>query len=184
MSDPNDLSAYLAEAWRHITRGVADSRHPARYPTFATVSPNGKPELRTVALRKADREAGVLEVHTDTVTPKVKSLRQTPYASIHIWVPRADMQLRLNAEVEIITGPETEAIWARVPQASRVSYGTTPDPGVPISSVYAYEKPPRPDRFAILRCLLTDMDIVHLGERHRRAEFARRDGWVGTWLSP
>ena len=74
MSDPNDLQAFLDEAWRHLTRGVADSKAPARYPTFATVSTQGKPEARTVALRGASRSAGALEVHTDIETAKVTAL--------------------------------------------------------------------------------------------------------------
>ena len=64
MGDPNDLHALLDEAWRHLTRGVADSRSPARYPTFATVAPDGTPEARTVSLRGASRSQSVLEVHT------------------------------------------------------------------------------------------------------------------------
>jgi hypothetical protein len=49
MSDPNDLQAMLDEAWRHLTRGVADSRSPARYPTFATVAPERVNDFETVA---------------------------------------------------------------------------------------------------------------------------------------
>ena len=44
MSDPNDLAAFLDEAWQHLGRGVADAKSPARYPTFATTSPDGWPE--------------------------------------------------------------------------------------------------------------------------------------------
>lgn len=43
--------------WRTLERGVADAAHPARRPTFATVSPEGWPEARTVVLRTADRGA-------------------------------------------------------------------------------------------------------------------------------
>ena len=69
MSDPNDLTAFLDEAWRHLQRGVADSRSPARYPTFATVAADGTPEARTVALRGASRSLYTLEVHTDSIRP-------------------------------------------------------------------------------------------------------------------
>ena len=65
MNFPNDLRAFLDEAWRHLQRGVADSRSPARYPTFATVAADGTPEARTVALRGASRSQSMLEVHTD-----------------------------------------------------------------------------------------------------------------------
>lgn len=184
MSDPNDLGAFLDEAWRHLTRGVADAKSPLRYPTFATVSPDGRPEARTVALRAANRETACVEVHTDTETPKLRALGQTPFAALHAWVPRARLQIRLTTQVEVLTGEAVQEAWERVPAASRVSYGTRPVPGAPIAHVYAYEKPADPARFAVLRCHIEDIDLVHLGDRHRRAAYCREDGWQGQWLAP
>lgn len=184
MSDDNDLGALLDEAWRHLADGVADAHAPARYPTFATVSPQGRPEARTVALRAALRDEGVVEVHTDIETPKVRALRHAPYAQLHIWVPAAQLQLRLSAKVEVLTGPAVEAQWQNVPSASRVSYGTLPIPGTPIDHVHAYEKPASRDRFAVLRCALEGIDLVHLGPKHRRAAYRREDAWRGVWLAP
>lgn len=184
MSDPNDLYAFLDEGWSHLKLGVSDSRSPARFPTFASISPDGKPEARTVALRGASRSTSVLEVHTDIATSKVVALRHTPTAAFHVWVPQADLQIRLTTFVEILTGVDIDQQWERVPVASRVSYGTVPNPGAPISSAYAYEKPSKRDRFAVLKCSLLEMDLVHLGERHRRAVFVRENDWAGTWLAP
>ncbi|MFK7835409.1 MAG: pyridoxamine 5'-phosphate oxidase family protein [Sulfitobacter sp.] len=184
MSDPNDLAAFLDTAWRHLRRGVADAKSPARYPTFATTGPEGMPQVRTVALRGAERSAATVEVHTDVVADKVTALRTHPLASLHVWLPRADLQIRLQTTVDILHGPEVEAQWAQVPAASRVSYGTAPDPGTPIDHVYAYEKPAERARFAVLRCRIEHIDLVHLDTRHRRAVFVRADGWRGTWVAP
>ena len=184
MSDPGDLSAFLAEAWQHLRRGAADAKSPARYPVFATVSPTGVPEARTVALRRADAGAALLEVHTDIETPKVAALRANPVAALHVWLPRARLQIRVTARVEILTGADVEQAWAQVPPASRVSYGTEPLPGQPIASVHAYEKPPNKDRFAVLRCHASEIDLVHLDTVHRRAGYARSDDWHGRWLAP
>ena len=184
MSDPNDLRAFLDEAWRHLMRGAADRRSPARYPTFATVAPDGTPEARTVALRCASRSQSVLEVHTDIETSKVVALQHNPKAAFHVWLPRADLQIRITTAVEIKIGADINQQWDFVPEGSRVSYGTQPTPGTPISDVYAYEKPSERERFAVLRCNVLEIDLVHLGERHRRAEFMREDEWAGTWLAP
>ncbi|MBY5932616.1 pyridoxamine 5'-phosphate oxidase family protein [Tateyamaria omphalii] len=184
MSDPNDLAAFLNDAWQLLRRGVADSRSPARYPTFATVSPAGVPEARTVALRRASQEEAVVEAHTDIVTPKVTALRASPIAALHIWIPKSNLQIRLTTRVEILSGEGVEDAWAKVPPSSRVSYGTVPDPGTPIEHVHAYDKPPERDRFAVLRCMIDHIDLVHLGDRHRRAEYARHDNWVGNWRAP
>lgn len=90
MSDPNDLRAFLDEAWYHLNCGVADNQSPARYPTFVTVSPDAKPQARTVALRSK----GFVEVHTDIATPKTAQLERNPFAAFHIWAPCKDLQIR------------------------------------------------------------------------------------------
>jgi pyridoxamine 5'-phosphate oxidase len=184
MSDPNDLHAFLDEGWRHLTRGVADSRSPARYPTLATVAPESTPEARTVSLRGASRAQSVLEVHTDMATSKVVALQHNPKAAFHIWLPRADLQIRITTFVDVLTGPDIDPQWDRVPEGSWVSYGTRPKPGTPISDVYAYEKPSNRDRFAVLKCRVLEIDLVHLGARHRRAAFVETDDWAGKWLAP
>ncbi|MEM6482531.1 MAG: pyridoxamine 5'-phosphate oxidase family protein [Pseudomonadota bacterium] len=184
MSDPNDLTGFLSRAWQILGRGVADRRSPARHPTFATVSPDGLPQARTVVLRAADRATAMLEIHTDTASAKIAALRAHPQAEVHIWDARSKIQLRLAARVSILTGAETADRWASVPEASRVSYGTEPAPGSVIGHVYAYEKPPCADRFAVLSCALEAIDLVHLDTRHRRARYTRASEWSGNWLAP
>ena len=184
MSDPQDLSAFLAEAWQHLGRGVADKRSPARFPTFCTVSADGKPHARTVALRAARQSDAQLEVHTDRDTPKIAHLRHTPFAAFHVWLPRADLQIRLNCTVEILTGESVSDDWQKVPPLSRVSYGTIPIPGTPIPDAFAYDKPAVQERFAVLRCTVSEIDLVHLGQPHRRARYHREDNWKGSWLAP
>ncbi len=184
LTDPQDLQAFLDEAWRHLTRGVADSRAPARYPTFVTVAPDGTPEGRTVALRGAVKSTATLEVHTDVETHKVFALKHNPIAAFHVWVPRSDLQIRLTTRVEILTGAQVDEQWARIPAGSRVAYGTMPYPGTPIADAFAYEKPAERERFAVLRCHVNQIDLVHLGTPHRRAGYHASDGFAGTWLAP
>ncbi|MEM6376496.1 MAG: pyridoxamine 5'-phosphate oxidase, partial [Pseudomonadota bacterium] len=107
-----------------------------------------------------------------------------PRAELHIWEARAKIQLRLAARVTVLTGEATADRWASVPESARVSYGTDPRPGSVIDHVYAYEKPPCPDRFAVLRCALERIDLVHLDTRHRRARYLRETNWSGEWLAP
>ncbi|MEL7097522.1 MAG: pyridoxamine 5'-phosphate oxidase family protein [Pseudomonadota bacterium] len=184
MSDPNDLRAFWDLAWQHLMRGAADARHPARFPTFATVSPDGWPEARTVALRAASQSAARLEVHTDTETAKIRALKAAPRAALHVWIPKADLQIRVQARVEIVTGPAVDTAWDKVPEGSRISYGTQPAPGTAIDHVHAYDKPPDRSRFAVLSCTAEAVDLVELGAKHRRAGYTRSDGFNGRWLAP
>lgn len=174
----------LNAVWATLARGVADAQHPARLPTLATVSADGWPEARTVVLRSADHDAGEVTLHTDVSSDKIKSLRTTPRAALHIWDADQCLQIRLQAEVTIDTGPDTRVLWDRIPDHAQQSYGVTPPPGTVITTALDYIKIPDPDTFAVLQCKVMHIDAVHLGADHRRAQFSRARHWNGEWLSP
>ncbi|MEZ0468660.1 pyridoxamine 5'-phosphate oxidase family protein [Phaeobacter sp. SYSU ZJ3003] len=179
-----DLSQLHAEVWTRLMRGVHDRHAPARHPTLATVTPDGRPQARTVVLRAADKAAGSLDIHTDLRSAKVRDVRITPFAAVHVWDASAHLQLRLEAHVTLLTGPDVTAIWARLPAASRLSYGTTPAPGQRIAQALDYEKVADPKSFVVLRLAVANIEALHLGPNHRRALFDRGDNWAGTWLAP
>ena len=179
-----DLSQLYSEVWLRLTRGVHDRHAPARHPTLATVTPEGRPQARTVVLRAADKAAGTLDVHTDLQSAKVGHLRATPFAALHVWDSSAHLQLRLEAHVTILTGPDVAPIWAGMPTASRLSYGSTPAPGQPIAQALDYTKAADPASFVILRLAVATVDALHLGPHHRRARFDRHNDWAGAWLAP
>ena len=180
----SDLSEIHAQVWARLLRGVRDRRAPTRHPTMATVTPDGRPQARTVVLRAADKQASRLEVHTDLYSTKVIELIATPFASLHVWDTTAHLQIRLDADVTILKGEEVAEIWTRVPEASRSSYGSSPAPGQPIPEALAYHKAPDPASFAVLQLSVQTIDALHLGQRHRRARFERSANWEGVWLSP
>ncbi len=179
-----DLDALYAQVWARLVRGVGDRHAPARHPTFATVSPDGWPQVRTVVLRASDPVACTLDIHTDLASAKVAALRHNPRAALHVWDASAHLQTRIELEVAILTGEDVSHIWARVPDPSRQSYGTVPSPGTPIAEALSYAKTPDPASFAVLHCTVRAIDAVHLGPHHRRARFMKADGWAGQWLAP
>ena len=142
------------------------------------------PQSRTGVLRAADSAASRLEVHTDRATPKIAELQHQPIAALHIWLPDANLQIRMTTQDDILPGDDVEGRWQQVPVSSRVSYGTEPVPGTPIAHVFDYKNTSARDRFAVLSCTVIQMDLVHLGPQHRRALFAAQDGWIGTWCAP
>jgi pyridoxamine 5'-phosphate oxidase len=89
------LEGLYAQVWQRLARGVVDRHAPARHPTFATVSPDGWPEARTVVMRAADPAGATLDIHTDLQSAKVASLRANPRAALHIWEASAHLQIRL-----------------------------------------------------------------------------------------
>ncbi|MEJ8561796.1 pyridoxamine 5'-phosphate oxidase family protein [Yoonia sp. GPGPB17] len=174
----------LTKVWDTLDRGVIDADHPARRPTLATVSPDGWPEARTVVLRSADRTGGVVTVHTDLYSDKIKSLQPVPRAALHIWDVEQNLQIRLQAEVAIARAPETRTLWDEIPDHAQQSYGVTPPPGTPIETALDYVKQPDPETFAVLHCTIIAIDALHLGADHRRVSYSRVGHWQGQWLSP
>lgn len=180
----SNLSEMHAQVWMRLLRGVRDRRAPTRHPTLATITSDGRPKARTVVLRAADKQAGRLDIHTDLCSAKVVELIAAPFASLHVWDASAHLQIRLEANVTILQGEDVTEIWARVPEASRLSYGGSPAPGQPISGALGYSKGPDPASFAVLQFSVQTIDVLHLGPSHRRARFDRSTHWTGAWLAP
>lgn len=178
------LEGLHVQMWDTLVQGLVDTKHPARYPTFATMSPNHWPEARTVVLRGSDTEAATVAVHTDLHSDKISSLQANPKAALHIWDAAQALQIRLQVEVTIKSGSEVQGVWDRTPDHSQQSYGIKPPPGRPIENALDYVKTPDPATFAILHCELMHIDLVHLGDDHRRAAYSRVRNWQGQWLSP
>ena len=174
----------LAKVWSVLEAGLSLRDAPARQPCFATVSPGGWPEARTVVLRGVDQTTAQVEVHTDLHSGKIASLRANPIAALHVWAPDDALQIRLQARVTISDGNAVQAIWEQVPDPSRQSYGISPAPGTPIDAALNYVKKPDPATFAVLTCAVEMIDAVHLGVAHRRVSFEREDNWQGQWLAP
>lgn len=184
MSDPCDLNAFLDHAWQRLSRGVADRRSGARHVSFSTVSPDGFPQVRTVVLRAAQKSQNLVEVHTDAASAKVSALGAHPYAQLMIWDEKPRLQIRLDARVDVLGGADVSDTWDRVPPVSRESYGKMPAPGAPIDEAYAYKLLSDPAAFRVLRCHVHQIDLVELGETHRRATYRLEDDWAGQWLVP
>ncbi|TVP71815.1 MAG: pyridoxamine 5'-phosphate oxidase [Rhodobacteraceae bacterium] len=178
------LEGLHAQAWARLGRGVHDRHATARHPTLATVSAEGRPQARTVVLRGVERGSATLQVYTDLQSAKVAELRASPFAAVHVWDSGAHLQIRLQAEVTILSGVASAAIWAQLPQHGRSAYGSAPAPGAPVPAALDYSKTPDPSAFAILSLAVTEVDLLHLGTDHRRARFRRASGWSGEWLVP
>ena len=179
-----DLNGFLDYAWSLLTRGVVDKKSVAKNPTFSTISEDGFPTMRTVVLRRADRIATCLEIHTDIQTNKVFSLKKNNCAGLHFWIPKAKFQIRASVVVDILKGTNVECEWNQIPVRSRVSYGSIPCPGIAIKGPFDYQKVPKQNNFAVLRCDIMELDLLYLGDIHQRSIHRKGDCWISTWVAP
>jgi hypothetical protein len=185
------LDEVLAEAFRCLSRGVADRRHPFHTPTLATVGPDGAPEARTLVLRGVDVPGHLIRLHADARSGKVASLLREPRCALHLYDAGAGLQLRLagSATVHRRDDEVAAAAWAASRDMSRMVYAVEPGPGTPVP-----EPPPAPDdplggrgNFAVILFRFDRLDSLELAAAgHRRAGFAwDADGALtATWRVP
>lgn len=175
-SDDASLGSLLETVFQHLARGKADRHHPARHPTLATTGPNG-PELRTLVLRGIDRDAPSLEFHTDGASAKVAQIRAAPQVALHVWIPKANLQIRASALATIQLGDQR--LFETLPAEAQANYqGAVP--GTPLS----LNAPQTEPRFTKLICQITAFDILYLGTPHMRASYTGATNWQGTWITP
>ncbi|WP_246694076.1 pyridoxamine 5'-phosphate oxidase family protein, partial [Methylobacterium sp. WL18] len=77
----DDLDASFAELWRLLADGAAQGRSGFHLPALATLGPDG-PRLRTVVLRAADAESGILRFHCDRRSDKAAEIRANPACAL------------------------------------------------------------------------------------------------------
>jgi pyridoxamine 5'-phosphate oxidase len=91
----------------------------------------------------------------------------------------------MRAHVTILSGDAARGMWKQVRDGARRHYGTNPPPGSPIPTADGFTQAADPAHFAVLRCILQEIETLHLdGETQRRAIYRRGDGWQGGWLVP
>ncbi|CUH35308.1 PPOX class probable FMN-dependent enzyme, family [Jannaschia seosinensis] len=180
MSDPfDDLTALEDHVWGRLDRGAAVSDDPFRYVTLATMGAAG-PEARVVAIRRAVREAGEVEIHSDRRTAKIRAIEVEPRAALLFWDSETQMQLRLSVTMRLLEAePER---WSRIPDFARRNYGTDPAPGTPVGAPEDVTRSPEIARFAALVGRVRAIDALSLAhESHRRARF---DANGAVWVAP
>ncbi len=182
------LPGMLGRAWEMLGDGAARRNIAANRPVMATVAADGTPEARTLVLRGADRQGGVLTFFTDAGSAKLDAIAAHPVAALHVWDAAAMVQVRIGAAVRQLSGPDADAVWASMRPEAFLNYGSVPPPGTPIPDALAYQRATdvavARAAFVVLEAQVRTLEVLHLGAVHRRARFAEADGWAGEWLSP
>ncbi len=183
MQGLNDIKA---EAFRCLSRGVADRRSPFRHPALGTIA-DGRPSVRTVVLRAWDAGLRRITVHSDIRAAKIAEVAAMAAVSLHVWDPGHLVQLRLDGEA-MRAGPERAAAeWARLHAGSRATYATEPQPGSVIDDPADLSRNEAQAfaHFAVLDITIGAFEWLHLAaDGHRRARFTWAEAWQGVWLVP
>lgn len=164
---------------------------------LATVTPEGRPAVRTVLVKGLD-ERGIV-FYTNQESAKARDLADRPYAAaVFAWLP-LERQVRLAGPVEAVTRAETEAYFAGRPRGSQIGAWASPQSDVVASRAELDEKVREiEERFAgadvpappfwggyrispdVVEFWQGRTDRMHDRMRYRRAE----DGWTIERLAP
>ena len=98
------LDNVLADGLSRLGDGAANLGSPWRNVALATVGLDGRPQVRTVVLRRFDRVGRLLDVHTDIRSAKHAELRAHADAALHGWDAEARVQLRVAGKASLHTG--------------------------------------------------------------------------------
>lgn len=164
---------------------------------LATADRRGRPSVRTVLLKHADRDGFVF--YTNAYSRKGREMAENPWASLVFhWQPLG-RQVRVEGRVEPVTAAEADAYWATRPRESQLG-GAASDQSEPVANRaallrrwrelarrYAGKPVPRPPHWHGFRVVPTAIEFWTLRpyRMHDRELFTRtRGGWRVTRLQP
>lgn len=86
--------------------------------SLATVSPDGKPNVRVVLLKGI--EGSTIHFYTNYGSQKGKELSLNPHAAVAFWWPELERQLRVRGPVEKLSREESDHYFQSRPRESRI----------------------------------------------------------------
>lgn len=186
----DDLEATRLEAWKLLTRGVADRRSAFHTPAIATTGLDGAPRVRTVVLRAADPTQRLLRFHTDARSGKIAELARDPRVGVHVYDARHKIQVRLEGRARIhpAASPRAQEAWDSSRPQSRACYAQVASPAAPLAAPHEGDARTGDgaENFTAVEVDIHALEWLYLFHAgHRRARFTwSGEAWRGVWLAP
>lgn len=178
------LAEIETEIWRQLEAAVLDKQHAWRAPVLATVDGEGA-DARTVILREVDARLKQLLTFTDDRAGKVKQLTRHPHATLVMWSPALNWQLRCRVRLSLeMTGLAATSRWARIKTTPAAQdYLARLPPGAELNALEPpVAGPLQREYFAVVSAQVLAIDWLELHRSgHRRAVFDERGA---RWLQP
>lgn len=191
---PIILNEIDAAAWAELEKAVSEPASAFRYLTFCSVDEQGKPQARTIVLRRADKLMRVMEFHTDTRSLKWQEIAANPYVTVLGYCAQTRLQLRLQGRVEPYDAESdvAQAIWSRLPAHTQKTYAGGPPGGAracdDIKAISAAEEAEGKANFGVLIVHASSLDWYQLHkEQNQRAFFTYDNSGAlvdSQWVNP
>lgn len=181
--------SFIEAALSTLERAVRDRDAALRNIQLATVSPDGRPGLRTLVLRGFERAPACLETHSDARAGKVRDIAHASQVSLLAWSPAERLQLRFEGSARLHCGDAVAgARWDGLSLDARKAYGLRATPGSEIAD--PEDQPHLPpgeqfEQFTVILISLASVDVLRLepeGGQTRALGRFTASGMTGTWI--
>ena len=195
----NSFEHIFDQVWKMLQEGAEIARHDFHLGILSTIE-NGKPQNRTVVLRRVIKENNALIFHTNKRSGKVKEISANPNISWLFYSKENKIQLRLSGTAII---HKKDALfseqWYSSRLMSRKCYLTEHDPGSSIDDHDDYltqslkEGIPTEEEselgkinFAAVETVINSIDWLYLkASGHQRTKFTiNKNRFEGKWIVP
>lgn len=192
--DDSKLDAILQRAWTDLEKATGEPNHPFRLGQLATVHPDRGVAVRTVVLRKVDRNARCIWCFADHRSDKIVEIEADPRIAWVSYDPMMRVQLRWSGCAAIVvTDALVDASWASLNDTQRDEYSRAASPGSVLSD--GWDRPETPPTrlseeearrgFCMIEIRVARLDWLQLNPTgHVRARFhweasgELRSAWV------
>ena len=191
------LDSLLAKALDGFDAGAGPGKSPFSMVYAATIGDDGRPRVRTVVLRRFDRNGAGLWFNTDLRSPKAAEIDDDSRITVLAYDRDGGFQMRVEGAARVHReGEAKQTAWSASADRSRIcyrhAYGPSssleaPEAGDPTDAMRAPSDPDAGyENFGAVEVRIETMDVLDLARSgHRRAVFSFENGvWSGDWRAP
>ena len=186
-----DARDFIDASLASLERALHDRGNDLRNVQLATVSPEGRPGLRTLVLRAFERSPARAEIHSDARAAKIREIAYSGHVVLLAWSAADRLQLRFDGTARLHRADDVaRARWDELSPNARNTYGLAAPPGRPVDAPGDQSHLP-PDgqfeQFTVISVALTTVDVLRLeddgGQTRALARFTS-DGFDASWIGP
>ena len=189
---PNpDPHAFIDHAISTLKQALSDRESDFRNVQLATLTPEGRPGLRTLVLRNIERSPARAEIHSDARAAKIRDITYAGHVKLLAWSAPDQLQLCFEGFAHLHRANDiARARWDELSENGRATYGLAAQPGHPVDSPGDRTHLP-PDQqfeqFTVITVDLATVDVLRLeekgGQTRAFARFVEND-FEATWVGP
>ena len=125
----NELKKVEELIWNFFQQGVKNKNSAFHYPTIASCGKKSF-NMRTVILRKVEREDHVIVFYTDHRSKKIIELKNNNQVVLHVYDKKNEIQIQAEGKVKILNKVKlNELTWNSLSKYTRQAYLTKKAPG-------------------------------------------------------